>query len=85
MCFKKLLDKVVMLDTGQTDTYNTKESIGIIKRETIVNLKFTEHEWVCKRERERERQRERDGEFVSGSMSEKGWYEGKSCKRESFR
>ena len=29
-------------------------------------------ECVRERERERERQKERDGEFVSGSMSEKG-------------
>ena len=34
---------------------------------------------------EREREKDRDGKTVSGSMSKKGWYEGKSCKRESFR
>ena len=36
MCFKKLLDKVAIVDTGQTDTYNTNESIGTIKRETMI-------------------------------------------------
>ena len=36
MCFTKLLDKVVMDDTGQTGTSNRNESIGIIKRETMI-------------------------------------------------